>query len=333
MTSKRIWRKALVVLALAAGARHSTAGPGSDPPVRRFAAESLVLERAGCDAACLILPVDLAFDAATIYVVDAQDCALKLFSKQGRFRKAVGRKGRGPGEFSFPSGVSALGGRLYVADKLNARIQVLDSSGRYLWSFGVPFAPDKVLALGPNRILVTHNPSGRSGTEKMLHAFDGRGYLLWERLDSRASGDPVADAFGNMILVNPGSRGDCFVVFKSRERTILHYGGGGSLLGKIEVDARHAVKNLRLRGAGESRVIPGFCWSSAFDRGRLFLLAPEFTDGQDLGPGIEVSVVEPEGRLEALVRLPFPVTRIAVDGDRIYALDADGEFRILRVVR
>jgi hypothetical protein len=333
MTQKGIWRRALVVLALAAGARPPAAGQTPGPPLRRWAAQNVALEAARSDAACLILPVDLTYDAGTIYVVDAQDCAVKLFSKQGKFMKTVGRKGCGPGEFLFPSGVSAVGGCIHVADKLNRRIQVLDASGRQLRSFGVPFAPDKVFALGKNRVLVTHNPSGRSGSEKMLHAFDERGYLLWERLDSRASGDPLADAFANMILVNPGARGDFFVVFKSRERSISHFGNGGELLGRIETDARHLVKDLLLTGAGRSRVIPGFCWASAFDGDRLFLLAPHSTDGQDLGPGIEISVIDRAGRLESLIRLPFPVTRMAVEGDRIYAIDADGEFRILRIVR
>jgi hypothetical protein len=333
MTRKGIWRRALVVLALAAGARPPAAGQAPGPPLRRFAAESLALENARSDEACLILPVDLTYDAGTIYVVDAQDCAVKLFSKQGRFMKAVGRKGQGPGELSFPSGVSAVGGRIYVADKLNRRIQILDASGRHLRSFAVPFAPDKVLALGKNRILVTHNPSGRSGSEKMLHAFDDRGFLLWEKLDSRTSGDPIADAFANMILVNPGTRGGFYVVFKSRERAILRFDGGGQFLGRIETDARHAVKNLRLAGVGESRVIPGFCWASAFDRDHLFLLAPREMDGGDLGPGAEISVINLEGRLESLVHLPFPVTRMAVEGDRIYAIDADEELRILRIVR
>jgi hypothetical protein len=328
-----IWKRWLIFLALAAGARPSPAGTAPDSPLRRCHAESLAIAGSGDDEACLILPVSLAYDAAGIYVVDARDCAVKVFSKRGRFKTAIGRKGHGPGEFSFPSGISAFGGRLYVADKLNGRIQVFEASGRYLWSFGVPFAPDKIAALGPDRILVTHNPSGRRGAEKMLHVFNGRGYLLWEELDSIVSDDPIADAFRNMILVNPGPRGGCFVVFKSRERSILHFGGDGRLLRRIEADERYRFKSLSLTVSGPRRDILAFCWASAFDRDRFYLLAPGYTEENDVGPGDEVFVFAPSGRLEAVVSLPVRVSRIAVEGDRIYAVDAEDQLRIFRIGR
>jgi hypothetical protein len=328
-----IWKQALVLLALAAGIPPSAAVAPQDSSVRRYVAEDLALGGEKTDEACLAMAVSLTFDADHIYVVDAQDCAIKVFSKKGRFQAAIGQKGRGPGEFSFPSGVSVVGGRLFVADKLNHRIQVLDASGCYLRSFGLPFAPDRVFVLSADRILVTNNASGRSGSEKLLHVFDENGALLREELAAYFSGDPVFDAFRNMFVVNPGPQGDFFVIFKSQNRSILHYGRVGNLLERIPVDGRYGVKPISLPVKGLRKIIEAFCWESAYDRGRFYLLAPEYTDEKDLGPGDKLYVFNGSGRLEARVDLPDRVSRLAVDGDRIYAVDTASELRIFRITR
>jgi hypothetical protein len=327
-----IWKQALVLLALASGIPPSAVAP-SDPPVRRFVAEDLTPAGEKAEAACLGMAVCLAFDADQIYVADAQDCAIKVFSKKGKFRAAIGRKGQGPGQFAFPSGVSVLGGRLFVADKFNHRIQILDASGRYLKSFGVPFAPDKVFVLDADKILVTSHGSGRSGAEKLLHLFNGRGDLLREEMPAQFSGDPVFDAFRNMFLVNPGLHGDFFVVFRSRERSIFHYGRDGGPLERIPVDGRYGLKSLVLPVKGPEKKVEAFCWDSAHDRGRFYLLAPEYTDEKDLGPGDKMFVFDSTGRLEARIDLPLRVTRLAVDGDRIYAIDRASELRVFRIAR
>jgi len=334
MTLKPVWKRTVFLLALAAGFPRSPGAAALEgPSVRRYVAEDVTSTFEKPDEGCLALAVSLAFDADHIYVADAEDCAVKIFLKNGRFKAAVGRKGRGPGEFSFPSGVSVLGGRLFVADKLNHRIQVLDPSGRYLRSFGVPFAPDRAFVLTADRILVTHIPSGRSGPEKLLHVFNGRGNLLWEGLPARFSGDPVFDAFRNMILVSAGPRGDFFVVFRCQERSILHYGPGGDLLARIPADGRYVFKTLSLPVRGARKTIDGFCWDCSFDRERFYLLAPAYTEERDLGPGDQVFVLDATGRLEAQVSLPSRVGRIAVDGDRIYAVDRAGGLRVFRIVR
>jgi hypothetical protein len=55
--------------------------------------------------------------------------------------------------------------------------------------------------------------------------------------------------------------------------------------------------------------------------------------GKDLGPGREISVVDAAGVLRAVVVLPRPVRRFVVEGDRIFAVDDEGELRIFEVVR
>ena len=303
------------------------------PGIGKWKAVEVVLPANGADEACLGRPIALALDADHLYIVDAQDCAVKIFSKDGKFLRSVGRKGRGPGELSFPSGVSVIGGRLYVADKFNARVQTFDRAGEPCGGFPVAFAPDKAWALTGETLLVTSSPTGRMAAEKMLHISDAGGRLRWEGLEARASSDPVFDAFCNMILVCPGEGGDFFVVFRSGERSILHFAGSGALVGKIPVDERHAFQPMDLPFPGRKKRLLGFCWAAAWDRGFFYISAPAPVEGKDLGPGRLLSVVDRKGRLTASIELPCPVHRFVIGGGRIYAIDDDGGLRIFEVVR
>jgi sugar lactone lactonase YvrE len=64
------------------------------------------------------------------------------FSKDGKFIKAWGKKGTGPGEMDTPHSITMDSrGRLFVADRGNSRIQIFDQDGHFLaeWrQFGRP---------------------------------------------------------------------------------------------------------------------------------------------------------------------------------------------------
>src|SRR6266705_2594858 len=64
------------------------------------------------------------------------------FSKDGKFIKAWGKKGTGPGEFETPHALAMDSrGRLFVGDRGNNRIQIFDQDGKFLeeWKqFGRP---------------------------------------------------------------------------------------------------------------------------------------------------------------------------------------------------
>jgi len=330
MRRERRWIMAVIVVSLAV---FTAAWAADRPGVRQWKTVEVAVPFNDADEACLGRPIALALDADHLYIVDAQDGAVKIFTKNGEFLRAVGRKGHGPGELTFPSGVSVIGGRLYVADKFNYRIQAFDRAGKLCGGFSVPFAPDKALALTGETLLVTSNPTGRAAAEKMLHIFGVDGRLRWEGLEARASSDPVFDAFRNMILVCPGEGGEFFVVFRSGERSILHFAGSGALVGKIPVDERHAFQPMDLPFQGPKKRLLGFCWAAAWDRGFFYISAPAPVEGKDLGPGRLLSVIDREGRLIASIELPCPVHRFVVEGGRIYAVDDDGGLRIFEVVR
>jgi 6-bladed beta-propeller len=301
--------------------------------VARRKAVEIVLPANPEDAAVLGRPLAMALGPDGLYVADALDCAIKVFSTDGRFVRSIGRKGSGPGELNFPSGVAVGETGIAVADTLNFRVQAFDRDGRPRGGPKLPFPPDRIVALGPDRLLVTSNPAGRKPGEALLHVIDAAGREIWAGLEARISSDPVADAFGNMILVCPGETNDFFVVHRSGERAIFRYSASGGLLGTVTVDELYRSRTVDLRSAGKSIRLAGFCWAAACDRGRLYLSAPEVQAGRDLGPGRSVSVLDTAGRLLATVDLPCPVHRFLVAGGRMYAVDDESSLRIFEVGR
>lgn len=320
--------------ALALGpAADAAGGAAEEPAVPRLKAVEVPRPSNEADEAVLGRPLALALDANGLFVADGQDCAVKVFSREGRFVRSFGRKGKGPGELSFPSGVAIAGRTVLVADKLNSRIQAFDREGRPAGAFPTPFLPDRIYALADDVILVTGNPSGKRNGEPLLHIFDAAGRPRWEGLAASSSGDPVYDAFRNMILVCPAGGGEFLVVYRSGDRTALRFAPTGALLGRITVDGRHRSRPLDLPFKGRKKRLLGFCWAAACDRGLLYLSAPAPVDGKDLGPGREISVIDGEGRMRATIDLGRAVHRFVVEGDRVFAVDDEGELRIFEVVR
>jgi DNA-binding beta-propeller fold protein YncE len=90
---------------------------------------------AGTDEKHLNQPTDMAITpSGEVFVADGYgNNRVVHFDAQGRFVKAWGKLGIGPGEFSLPHAIVVDSrGRLYVADRNNARVQVFDQSGKFL---------------------------------------------------------------------------------------------------------------------------------------------------------------------------------------------------------
>jgi hypothetical protein len=278
-------------------------------------------------------PVAITYDQNHIYVLDARDHDIKMFSKTGRFEGSLGRKGEGPGEFSRPSDMDILGEKIYVADGGNRRIQVLDKNGAYRGGFKVPFPPWRILALDEEWIVVAHLPSGLAGPEKVVHGFNSKGKILWDVLPSLASEDPVHDAMQNQIFLRKGSSGDFFVIRALNDRLIRNFNRDGYLLREMAVPAaQYPFQEISVPGrAGRKSALKGFCWNCATDGDSLYLLIPEYSADKDLGPGRQIAAVGPAGNVEARIELPERISRIAVEGRTIYGIDLELRLRIFNV--
>src|SRR5713226_7797191 len=89
----------------------------------------------GLDGKHFNRPTDVAVSpGGEIYVSDGYgNSRVAKFSGDGKFLMDWGGKGNQPGQFDLPHGIALdAQGRVYVADRSNARVQVFDGSGKVL---------------------------------------------------------------------------------------------------------------------------------------------------------------------------------------------------------
>lgn len=105
-------------------------------------------------------PIDIAFDSnSNIYILEENGRCIKIFDNSGKFLKQIGRKGKGPGEFTT---VTSLGldnkNNIYVADIGSGRITKLSPDGKYISTIQAPYndlefsinSKNKLLFVNPN---------------------------------------------------------------------------------------------------------------------------------------------------------------------------------------
>jgi hypothetical protein len=108
-------------------------------------------------------PTDVAWDTQdNIYVSDGYgNSRVAKFTKEGDWVKAVGTRGNGPLQFSTPHGIgNDAKGNIYVADRGNNRIQVIDPDLKLLKTFTNVRAPWLIcISPGPKQYLFTADGS------------------------------------------------------------------------------------------------------------------------------------------------------------------------------
>ena len=91
--------------------------------------------KSGCDETHMNKPTDMTVTPkGEVFVSDGYgNSRVVHFDAAGKFVKAWGKLGTGPGEFDLPHAVALDSkGTLYVADRNNGRVQVFDQSGKFL---------------------------------------------------------------------------------------------------------------------------------------------------------------------------------------------------------
>jgi len=133
---------------------------------------------AGQDESHFGRPTDVAFSQGRVLVADGYtNGRIAVFDREGNFLEQWGEAGDGAGEFDLPHGIAADDERIYVADRENARVQVLSLEGEPLDEFrvGQTGHPYAVKPIGSGYVLVVEGRDmlDRFGAIGRLYRSDG----------------------------------------------------------------------------------------------------------------------------------------------------------------
>lgn len=279
------------------------------------------------------LPAAIGCDSTHVFVIDAKDSEIRVFSKSGKYEYSIGKRGQGPGEFSYPSDIDIFDGKIYVADKLNRRVQVLDKKGNYLNGFKVLFYPQNILVLANGNILVSHLPLTSLEKEKIVHCFASDGKLLWENVDSYCSGDNVYDVFANQIFIERGEDGSFYLMRRFNDRNVYLFSSSGELIRIIKVDEKYILRKVLIpTKPNQKKELRGFCWQATMNDKQFFLLMPEYSkEEMDLIPGKSVALIRMDGRINGVIELPERLNLFCVDSASIYGIDTLNYLRFFSI--
>jgi 6-bladed beta-propeller protein len=142
------------------------------------------------------------------------------FSKDGHFIKAWGKKGSAPGEFNEPHDLFVGGSRgwVYVADRVNSRVQVFDQNGNFITAWAQFGQPSSVFVGKDDTIYIGASfpdPSAKKGELRGItigNAIDGslKAFIpdpadLDKVIRGTSASGIAADAIGSVYAADVGA--------------------------------------------------------------------------------------------------------------------------------
>jgi hypothetical protein len=124
----------------------------------RFIPEQTIDDSSMPEEALLEAVIDIAYDKKNnIYISDYKANNIKKFDSSGKFIKVIGRKGQGPGEFSYPFWIAVADDRLFVWDMMNMRLCALSLEGEFIKSITFQISegrPQKLRSLPDGNVVI-----------------------------------------------------------------------------------------------------------------------------------------------------------------------------------
>ena len=125
---------------------------------------------------------------------DTANARILVFDKNGKYLREFGKKGKGPGEFDQPHALAMDSrGRLFVGDRSNNRIQILDQDGKFIDEW-YQFSRPSGIWIDQNDVIYVAD--SESGSVNPAHGAWKRGIRIGSARDGKVTAfipDPEAD--------------------------------------------------------------------------------------------------------------------------------------------
>ena len=149
----------------------------------------------------------LVHSSGLVCVADAGNHRIAVFSQEGELVHTFGSKGRGKGEFNWPSGLATSpdGHHLYVGDCDNHRVQVFTLEGQFVREFGTGQlkCPRGLIVTSDGSVLVADRGNNR------VAVFDKKGELIHSFAVENPTNVTV-DSRGKVMVTSEAGECDCY---------------------------------------------------------------------------------------------------------------------------
>jgi len=113
-----------------------------------------------------------------IYVCDPTSYAVLVFGKRGEFKRKIGTKGEGPGQFQWLASASVSNrGEIFALDSRLRRVSVFDSTGHFLKLFFLKEGGGQLIRLLGTDFFCVFDPYHLKSTDNLVRVYDVQGSL------------------------------------------------------------------------------------------------------------------------------------------------------------
>lgn len=232
-------------------------------------------------------PSDIAMDSAgNNYVLDTSNQRIQKFSPDGKYLATIGRKGQGPGEFSYPAALDIdAQGNLYVLDPFVKKIHVLSPQGKEekairilkdtIFRTRLLRTGQFVASIFPGIGDKSEQKARDSSLPNMLRLCDSEGQVLREFAPIFDYGDSLSNSFGNLVQFDVDKNDAVYVSFINQNR-LEKYSSDGRVLWKADRPLNYGTGIIE-KGRRESGGVSGPRMNSvsagiaADDQGRVWV--------------------------------------------------------------
>jgi hypothetical protein len=290
-----------------------------------------------------------------IYICDFGNHRIQVYSKDGSYKRSIGRRGQGPADFINPNRLAMdIKGNLIVSEQSHYRIQVLTPRGKYItgfklldgWISGLQAASKK-------DEIVFYSPKKTFFSRKLLFIYDKKGKPVREIGQYAHKAKELA--LSESVFFSIDKSDFLYTVF-SVTPYLLKYSYTGDLLMFMTYEMPYKTPiaswdNLKRRISIKGKVVDRAAYAlSVDDHGRIFIVSQKRRktkkelNSSSLGslksrsggeviikrPKVEtektnllsLNVFNPNGKIIAAADLDVHCDKIYTHGDRLYIIDS-----------
>lgn len=170
------------------------------------------------------------------YILDVIQAQVKVYDKNGRFLRAIGKKGKGPGELidPFAFSINTENGDIIISDQGNGRISVYNNEGKYIESLRFIAEPLGLASLDKKIFVLVKD----HGLGFKVNVYNSKGILINEFGGDRSLEFLDNKSLSSLLFGMGGvhSFGDKMLVYFNYLPIIYIYSVDGILINKIYIN-------------------------------------------------------------------------------------------------